>query len=942
MKVKILINNNIVKLPVAGLMTAFYLLFAIVPTSSAQASSSGYKSGKDLERLQHKNVQVDNYLEKARAERKKHNYKAAKNNGEKALRIDPSSREAKAFLDQLVIEEKRYADYLQSIKDRKEEEKRRKQEEKRLKKEKKKKPEKVKKVEKKEEPAKLVAKPEKKLTKKEIKEREDTVSEFLQESEKALGKEQYVRARTYAERALVLDKNNKAAQDLLNKINEISPPPKVEPSAKAPRPDMGEGLAGLAKAGQPIIVDGDKVEYFEQDGRIVAEGNVSITYGDVTLTCDRIEVNTRTRQALCEGNVRIEQTDGVLVGERIRYDFINDEGEIIGGEVKAFPWFASADETAKVGENEYNLKNGHFTTCDLDHPHYRLEAKEIQLFPDDKVIAKNVVAYIGDVPVFWMPYYYHPIIDMKAKVQFIPGVSDNWGYFLLSAWRTYIKGNSKVDWKLDYRTKKGFAAGADLYYNLSDFGLDGLGYGLMRGYWLDENGFGTYEPTPWRDETKSEKWRKRYQWKHRIDFDPRTVGILEFNKYSDEYVLKDYFYNEYEELNPTPNNFISIVNTQPNYTFSFLVNKRFNDFYTVVQRMPELKINISDQRLWKTPLYYSSEMSGTMFEKEYSFDTQPHEDVNRWDWFNKFSYVTGIGPINIVPFATIRQTLYSRKQSEDQMAFRAIFGGGVDVFTRFHKVYNIATNFAGLDINGIRHIIVPKATYFHREEPNIYQSDLYHMDYIDELDRENRFSFSLENKIQAKHSRDGELDSTDLIRSIVSVDYLFRTEKNLVQFKGPGQFRNLKFDIEVRPYEWLYVDTRTEIKPKNMSIGSSSIEATVAPWDTLRATIGYRYQKEITESRSQVTFDLYYLLTPKWRVGLYGRYDLNKGEAEEQQLSIARDLHCWEVEATYDVDGNNLFTEAFTFWLAFRIKAFPDMPIGLDRSFEKRAPGAMR
>ena len=683
------------------------------------------------------------------------------------------------------------------------------------------------------------------------------------------------------------------------------------------------------------------MEYFEENGNIIASGNVSITYGDTTLSCDRIEVNTRTRQALCEGNVRVEQPSGVLVGERIRYDFLNEEGEIVGGEVKAFPWFASAEETAKVGENEYRLRGGHFSTCDLDEPHYRLEAKQIQIFPDDKIIAKNVIAYIGKVPVFWMPYYYHPIIDLKAKVQFIPGAGEDWGYFLLSAWRTHLKGNSKVDWKLDYRSKKGFAAGGDVYYNLSDFGMDGLGYGLLRGYWANENGAGTYEPSGWTDRTEStsEKWRKRYQWNHRIDFDPRTVGILEFNKYSDEFVMKDYFYNEYEGENPTPNNFISIVNTQPNYTFTFLANKRFNDFYTVVQRLPELKVDIPNQRLWKTPLYYTSNMSGTMFKREFAHDLTPHQDVNRWDWFNKFSFVTGYGPVNLVPFAGIRQTVYSRTKGDTKMAYRAIFEGGLDVFMRFHKVYNIATDFAGLDIEGVRHIIVPKATYFHRADPNVYQGELWHMDEIDTLDKDNRISLSLENKLQIKRDYGGELKSTDFVRSIVSVDYLFRPEKNPFKFKNPGQFRDLKFDIEFRPYEWLYVDTRTEISPKNMAMYSSSIEATVSPWETLNATIGYRYQKEIGDPRNQITFDLYYLLTPKWRVGIYGRYDLTKGEAEEQQLSIARDLHCWEVEATYDVDGSK-FTEDYTFWLAFRIKAFPDLPIGLNRSFEKRSPGS--
>ncbi|MFH1665625.1 MAG: LptA/OstA family protein [Candidatus Omnitrophota bacterium] len=63
------------------------------------------------------------------------------------------------------------------------------------------------------------------------------------------------------------------------------------------------------QSGQSIVVDGDKVEYFEEDGKITAEGNVSITYGDIKLTCDRIEVNTALRQALCEG-ARAHRTAG--------------------------------------------------------------------------------------------------------------------------------------------------------------------------------------------------------------------------------------------------------------------------------------------------------------------------------------------------------------------------------------------------------------------------------------------------------------------------------------------------------------------------------------------------------------------------------------------------------------------------------------------------------
>jgi len=696
------------------------------------------------------------------------------------------------------------------------------------------------------------------------------------------------------------------------------------------------------KPGQPIIVDGDKVEYFEEEGRIVAEGNVSIKYGDVKLSCDRIMVNTRTKQALCEGNVRIEQPEGTFEGDRIRYDFAKREGEVIGGEVKAFPWFGYADETSKVGKNEYLLKKGYVTTCDLDKPHYRIRAGEIQFFPDDKVIAKNVVFYIGKVPVLWLPYYYHPIIQSRAKVQFIPGWTSDWGYFLLSAWRFYIKGNTKVDVLADYRQCKGFAEGANLYYYAEDAGMPGLGEGMFRSYFIHQNDKGTYSPKPFRDEGDEPVLRKRFQWKHRIDFDPETVGMLEFNKLSDKDVIKDYFYNEYEEDAHILPNYISVISAKPNYTFSFQAVKRFNDFYNVTEKMPELKLDVPDQRLWETPFYYSTETSGTMFDKEYAFESSPPEKVGRFDSFHKLSYVTGIGPVNLTPFGTFRETVYDRTRWSGQAVSRTSFGGGLNAFCRFHRIFDVVTNAMGLNINGLRHIVVPEAKYFHTHQPTVDKDNLFQMDDIDALEKENGVTLSLENKLQTKLGSGADTKATDLVRFIVSTDYLFRMEKDRFKFKKEGKFRDLTFDLELSPYPWLFIDSEMAIIPKNQTVSTASTEVALHPWDSFQVSMGYRYEKMMPEPRNQFTFDLSYMLNPKWRVGLYERFDLQEGRIEEQQISITRDLHCWEVEFVYDVDGSNFFEDDFTVWLAFKIKAFPDLQLGLSRSFRKRPPGSLR
>ncbi len=698
------------------------------------------------------------------------------------------------------------------------------------------------------------------------------------------------------------------------------------------------------KPGLPIVVDGEKVEYFEKDGKISAEGKVSIVYGEVKLTCDKIEVDTTTRQALCEGNVRIEHPDGALVGERIRYDFNSEKGEIIGAEVDAFPWFGQAEETGKVGANEYLLKNGYITTCDLDNPHYRLRAGEIRIFPDEKVIAKNVFMYIGKVPVVWFPYYYHPIIQSRAKVQLIPGHSTDWGYFLLSAWRFYLIGNTKADVIVDYRTRKGFAEGANLYYDMDDVGLSGLGEGVFRTYFIHQNDTGTYEKSAFRDEGLEPVLRDRFQLKHRIDFEPGTVGMAEFNKLSDRDLLKDYLYNEYAETEQVPRNYVSLSSAQSNYIFRVEANKRIDDFYTVTQKLPEVAIDVPSQRLWDTPFYYGAVSSATAFNKVYEEGSENgEEEVIRADSEQKLSYVTGIGPLRLMPYGLARGTTYSREkwESADPVA-RAAIGGGLDASSRFFRIYNYNTDILGLDVNGLRHIIAPGAKYFHLHQPTVDKNNLYQMDEIDSLEKENFVTLSLENKLQTKRHSGDELQTVDLMRFLVSTDYNFRMEKQRVSFEEVYGFEDITFDAEVRPYEWLFLNGEINMIPDNQSIRDSYVEFAIQPTDSFLMNFGYRYEKMTPESRNQFIFDTQYVINPKWKIGLYERLNFEQGNIEEQQVSITRDLHCWEVEVVYDVDGANFFKDDFTFWLAFKIKAFPDLQLGLSRSFKKHIPGNMR
>ncbi len=705
----------------------------------------------------------------------------------------------------------------------------------------------------------------------------------------------------------------------------------------------GTEESAQAVSGRSIIVEGDEVEYLEKEQKIRATGNVSVVYGEIVLRCDSIEVDTKEQVAVCEGNVSIEHPDeGLLTGERIVYNLALEKGFITDGEVEAFPWFGHAREAERVSPKKYVLKDGFITTCDHDSPHYRLQASRVQIYPDDKVIARNVTMYLGKMPVMWLPYYYHPIIQSRSNIQIIPGQSSEWGYFLLSAWRFHLTDRTYVDLLADYRSKKGFAEGANLYYRMADLGLSGLGSGVFRSYFIHQNDIGTYSPSSFDyDDNDSPKLRQRFQWQHRADLDEDSRLVLELNKMSDQYVLKDYFYNEFERSGLVPDNYISFINTQPNYTLSVRSDMRLNDFNTVTQRLPEVQMDIHDQSLFGTPFFYSAKHTGTVFDKRYANDEEEPEQVSRLDTFNKLSYVAKVGFLQLVPFATFRNTLYTREADDSNVANRTTFGGGLNAHARFSRIYDVDGSFLGIQANQLRHLIAPQLKYEHRHQPTIRREKLYQMDEIDGIDKKNVVSLALENKIQTKRGEPDRKRVVDLVRFITSVDYHFSLEKDNLSFQDGGRFESLLFDLELRPYDWLYVDSRLEIDPRKEAVRKGHVETILTPTEALAMNLAYRYEKDYPFSQNQLTLNVDYQINPKWKVGLYERFDLENNKIEEQELSVTRDLHCWEVELSYNVKGSNFFKNDYTIWMAFKLKAFPDLQLGLSRSFSRRAPGAV-
>jgi hypothetical protein len=528
------------------------------------------------------------------------------------------------------------------------------------------------------------------------------------------------------------------------------------------------------------------------------------------------------------------------------------------------------------------------------------------------------------VPIFWIPYWVQPLgKERKTHIQVIPGNNKNWGYYALTAYRYYITDDSKGDLLIDYRSKKGLAVGVNHYIDTKE-----AGKGAFKFYYTKENTL-VYE------NTGSVLDRYRYQYRHRWDMkDVDTTAIMEFNKLSDADIIKDYFYNEYEELGPTPDNYISFITAKKDFSTEFLVRFAPNPFYPVVERLPEYKFDILNYKIGNTNFYYSGNTSADVLNLTYGKAYPPQKDVNavRVNTYNELSYSARLfRSISLRPYAGMANTFYSRNRWGDTNEIRTYFTAGAGSSVKFYRVYDLNTNFLGLDINKLRHIVTPTAGYYFISTPTISPDNLTQYDGVDAISHANGFLLGLENRLQTKRMSGSQMQSVDLATLLVNTDYQFRLQKDFFRVKKGARFNNIFFKLELIPYNWAYLTSNMMVNTKKQYVETASVDIVGNGGEKWSLAAGLRYQNSESMLSNQITMDGKYVLNDAWRFRIYERFDTQTKKWEEQQYTIIRDLHCWIAELTLSYgDARNT-----SIWFIMKLKAFPDTPIGLRQTYSR-------
>ena len=628
---------------------------------------------------------------------------------------------------------------------------------------------------------------------------------------------------------------------------------------------------------------------------IIIEGNVFLPIGPYEVYADQVVLNLESKDFEATGNVRfyrwqrgklavtlddlskLENRPNTLVHEvtsrvspwgdrtytaEVSYQSDRITADKVAGNLSTgffrfdnpsirYTTFVCRAESAERRSNGViTLKNGEISACgylESHNAHYSVGASETRLTPheakfyelkyadfdpgDRSILMLNGIVKVYGIPVLWLPAFYKPKDESPGICGFQYGNSSSYGYYINLYKRITFADAPALRVKLhaDWFEKRGFGYGVDGRIETAESRTDFFAYGIH-----DKKPYGTDDYNKYRLRVPNNRYDFRISnithITPRLDF----RGVFEYQ--SDFYFRRDFFGARYT-TDPQPATFAALEQQFDRFSVAAYARFRVNDFYTTVEKLPEIRIDVPRQEILNTGLYYQGDLSAAYMRMKWiDFDVKPRGSgwsqlrdyrTFRLDTTHFLYYPIANRYFTLVPRAGFKVTAYSqsskRKVSSDELitmfvaadpqgSGKQIFNGydhrggsrvrlaaelGFELSTKIHNTWqNVRSNF--FQIDGLRHVMQPYLNYTFIPEPTVSRDKLFYFDDTDRITRQNFVRLGLINRLQT--------------RSGSGIETFFRMENywdiHMQRQEGMSQFGNLGTTISMRILKNLTINTK--------------------------------------------------------------------------------------------------------------------------------------
>ncbi len=187
----------------------------------------------------------------------------------------------------------------------------------------------------------------------------------------------------------------------------------------------------------------DSIQYDLQNEKVYLYGEATVEYEDISLQADYIELDLSNNTVYAAG---LPDSNGVLQGkprfkegskeyraESMTYNYASEKGKINQAKTQEGDGYVQGKTIKKASKDVIFIKNGLYTTCSLDHPHFYIRASKLKIIQDDKIVTGPANMVIEDVQTpLALPFGFFPNQRGRQSGIVIPtyGNSPNRGYFL--------------------------------------------------------------------------------------------------------------------------------------------------------------------------------------------------------------------------------------------------------------------------------------------------------------------------------------------------------------------------------------------------------------------------------------------------------------------------------------------------------------------------------
>ncbi len=187
----------------------------------------------------------------------------------------------------------------------------------------------------------------------------------------------------------------------------------------------------------------DSIVFDMKNGAVELYGNAVITYGEIKLESDYIRYemgnNIVTAKGLPDstgevsGKPLFSEADENFEATNLRYNFKTQKGFIEEVITEQEGGYLHAEKTKKQRTGHIHLKDGKYTTCDAEHPHFYVAITKGVNMPGDKIVSGPAYLVVEDVPLpIGIPFGFFPNSRTKTSGVLIPqyGEEERRGFYL--------------------------------------------------------------------------------------------------------------------------------------------------------------------------------------------------------------------------------------------------------------------------------------------------------------------------------------------------------------------------------------------------------------------------------------------------------------------------------------------------------------------------------